>query len=356
MEKSLQVLIGQTIPVSGSYQSAIHAISMSVLLAGSSGLSRMARWLTHEAQQDSRIQWLRRTLGRHFLQQDYVSAPFVKQALAQHKASALHLVMDRSPLPDKHTDLLSMSLSFRKRAIPLVWEFMPHGMSGYERHRRLIDRCRLLLPTNMPIIFHGDNEFGGVPLMQYLRQLQWDFIVGAASNTYYRRSSMHTWQRLSSLPVTRTQAAYVSHVELTRTHGYGGLNLFGFYQPRFSKHHRKQAIRYYATSLPITPALRRIGRRRWGIECSFKDFKSSGWQLHMSNLCHPERREGLMTVLSLAYLWATCLGRWLCKSGQRHQVDAKTHRHLSLFRIGWDWLVYQYRCSNQCPALLTLYQ
>lgn len=356
VEKSLQVLIQQTIPLSRSYQQAIHAISLSVLLAGSSHLSRMARWLKRQVGQDSRIQWLRRTLGRDYLRQAYVYEWFVKRALSRYHAPHLHLTMDRSPLPDKTTDLLSLSLSFRNRAIPLVWEFMPHGMSGYDRHCRLIDRCYPLLPAGIPVIFHGDNEFGGVPLMQYLRHLGWDFIVGASSNTLYRVNGTQTLQRVDTLPVTKTRSAYLGPVEFTKSYGYGNVNLFGFYQPRFSTHHRKQDVRYYATSLPIARTLRRTGRHRWGIECCFKDFKSSGWQFQMSNLCHPERREGLMTVLSLAYLWTTCLGRWLCKTGQRSLVDAKTDRHLSLFRIGWDWLVYRYNMDLPCPTLLTLYQ
>lgn len=356
VETSLQGVIEQTIPLSRTYQQAIQAVSLSVLLAGSSQLSRMARWVKRKTQQDNRVQWLRRTLQREYMQQEYVYHPLVQRVLAEHHAEVVHLTMDRSPLGDKQTDLLSLSLSFRKRAIPLTWEFMPHGMSGYERHQRLIDRCRPLLPAGAEVVFHGDTEFGGVELMQYMRGLHWEFIVGASSSTGYRPIHTHTWQPVSSLPVTRTQPAYVAQVELTKAHAYGPLNLFGFYQPHFTHHHRNQPIRYYATSLPITPALRRIGRRRWGIECCFKDFKSAGWQLHRSNLFHSQRREGLMTVLSLAYLWSTCLGRWLCKTGQRQQVDAHTHRQLSLFRIGWDWLVHRYSMDLPCPILLTLYQ
>jgi len=302
------------------------------------------------------MQWIRRTLERDYLHQDYVYKPFITQALKAHQAPRLHLVMDRSPLADKDTDLLSLNLSFRKRAVPLVWEFMPHGRSGYERHVRLIERSLSILPAHKPIVFHGDNEFGGVPLIQYLRQLNWDVIVGQASSTCYRIYPNGAWQKFGDLPITPTRSVYVQDVELTKTHGYGLLNLFGFRKPRFSTHQRKQNIIYCATSLPITPALRRIGRRRWGIECCFKDFKSAGWQLQMSYLTHPKRREGLMSVLSVAYLWATCLGRWLCKCGKRVEVDGKRQRHLSLFRIGWDWLVHQYRTSKPCPTLLTLYQ
>jgi len=334
VEKSLQGLFEEVLHLSRTQKGRIRNLCMGVLLAGTSHLSKIARWLPQETNQDSRIQWIRRTLETAYLSQEYVYQPLVRAALKAHRASVLHLVMDRSPLPDKQTDLLSLNLNFRKRAIPLVWEFMPHGMSGYDRHTRLVDRCLPILPAHSRVVFHGDNEFGGVPLMQYIRHLNWDVIVGQASRTCYRNYPDGEWQTLSTLPVTKSRSIYVRDIELTKSHGYGLLNLFAFRKPRFSTHHRKQDVIYCATSLPITPALRRIGRRRWGIECCFKDFKSSGWQLQMSNLSHSKRREGLMTVLSVAYLWATCLGRWLCKCGRRAEVDSKAQRHLSLFRIG----------------------
>lgn len=144
---------------------------------------------------------------------------------------------------------------------------------------------------------------------------------------------------------------------MTKDYGYGPLNVFAFYQPRFKgRGERTRDIGYYATTLPITPALRRQGHQRWGIEGGFKDFKSAGWQVHESALRDAKRREGLMVILSLAYVWATGIGRWLCKVGKRQLVDSKQQRHLSLFRIGWDWLVHQYVMDLSCPALLTLYQ
>ena len=126
-----------------------------MLLAGTTHLSKIARWLTDDTQQDSRIQWIRRLLEANYMRQEYVYYPLIQHALSQYKANRLHLIMDRSPLPDHGThqgcDLLSVSLNFRKRAIPLVWEFMPHGMSGYDRQTRLIERCRPLLPGGIPV-------------------------------------------------------------------------------------------------------------------------------------------------------------------------------------------------------------
>jgi hypothetical protein len=299
MEETLQVLFEDTLPLSKAQNTHLRQVCVGVLLAGNSQLTRIARWLHQQTQQDSRVQWLRRLLQARFMSQECVYYPVVQRVLAHHSAAPIHLIMDRTALGDGQTDLLSLSLSFRKRAIPLVWHFMPQGMSDYTLQKHLIERCQPLLPSNTPVILHGDNEFGSVRLMQHLRYLGWDFLVGQSSKNYYRHSPLGAWQSLSTLPVSPRQAVYLSHIELTKDYAYGPLNLFAFYQPRYTNRHRKHDITYCATSLPITPALRRLGHRRWGIECCFKDFKSAGWNVQCSDLTHPERREGLFTVLSL---------------------------------------------------------
>lgn len=356
MEKSLQVLFERHVPLSRAQNTRLRQGCVGALLAGSSQLSRIARWVKQGTQQDSRVQWLRRLLGTPFMTQEWVYYPWVKQALAHFKAPVLHVVMDRTHVGDGQTDLLCLALSFRQRGIPLAWDWMAHGSSEQTAQIALIERGRALLPAAIPVVFHGDGEFDSVPLLQYLRQLHWDYIVRQPNKKCFRQRPETTWQSLKSLPVTRRRPIYIPNIELTRRYGYGPVNLFAFYQPLFHKQERRRNITYCVTSLPITPTLRRLGQRRWGIECCFKDLKSSGWHWHSSDLTHPQRREGLLTLLNVSYLWATCLGRWLCKTGNRRQIDAQGQRHLSLFRLGWDWLVHRYNMDLPCPALLTLYQ
>lgn len=356
VEKSLQAVIDTTIPLSAAQRGRIRQACEGVLLARSSQLSWIARRVPQATHKDSRIQWLRRLLETTYLCQEWVYAPFVQRLLEGHQAPVLHVLMDRTAFSAHEVDLVTLSLNFRKRAIPIGWTFMAHGMSDYAIQQPLIDRCRPLLPPGIPVIFHGDNEFGSVRLMQHVQQLGWDFILGQSSKNYYREYPHGSWQTFGSLPVTKTQAVYRERVEVTKQYGYGLLNVFAFYTPRFSKKRRKQDIIYCATSLPIAPTLRRIGHRRWGVECQFRDMKSSGWNVQACDLSHPQRREGLLTLLNICYLWATSLGRWLCKTSQRQVVDAKPHRRLSLFRMGWDWLVNQYNTGRECPVLLRLYQ
>jgi len=356
VEESLQVLFERFIPLSECQRGRIHEICLGVMLAGKSQLTGIAKWLKQDTHQGSRVQWLRRTLQSPYLSHEYVYQPLIKQALHEYKPSEWHLVIDSTHLEHQKTDVLMISLNFRHRAIPLIWKFVPYGSTGYETQIDLIEACRGLLPDGSRVIFHGDSEFSAVRLMQYLTWIGWDYILGQRSAKHYRQGHTGQWQALNTLPVTKTRPCYVSNVEFTREYAYGPVNLFAFHQVKLYRRRIKREIVYCVTSLPISRPVRRIGHRRWGIECCFKDFKSSGWHLHLSHLSHPDRREGLFTVLSTAYLWATCLGRWLCKTGQRQLVDDKPQRQLSLFRIGWDWLVHTHNMNKPCPTLLTLYQ
>lgn len=358
VEESLQALFETTLPLSARQRGRIAEVCMGVLLAGSSHLTQMARWLKREATQGSRIRWLQRVLEAPYWEQSYAYRPLVKQMLTGYKAQRWHIIMDRTHLHDTSTDLLSLNLGFRGRSIPLGWQCTPHGRTDAQTQIALLERCRSLLPSQQAILFHGDAEFDSIALLRYLQQQHWDFVVGQSKHKTYSPHQENCWQPLSTLPVSKSRAVYVPHIDLTEKHQLGPLSLFAFYQPRFSRdgRKRKRDITYCATSLPITHTLRRFGRQRWGIEPFFQDFKSSGWQLHTSTLTHPLRRNGLLTALAVTYLWSTCLGRWLCKTGQRFQVDAHAQRHLSLFRLGWDWLVHRYRSGLPCPVILTLYQ
>lgn len=348
----MQALIEQHIPLSAAQRQRISQFCSCVLLAGSSQLSQLARWLSRDAKQDSREQWLRRLLNARYISQELVYEAWFKQAVKSYQAKRWHLVIDRTHLVPRQVDLVTVALAYRKRAIPIKWQQVQYGGDTIETYIDLIERVRPLISPDASIVFHGDAEFGAIPMLQYLKQHRWDFILGQRRHYSCRPLQETRWQALETFPMSKRQGLYLENVLLTRTHQLANINLFGFV------HKGKKGQdepRFYATSLPIAHTLRQMGRRRWGIECCFQDFKSSGWQIETSHLTNNDARDRLLVLLSICYLWATCLGRWLCKVGNRHLVDTSPTRQASLFRIGWDWLVYQFRQQQPVPHLLTLY-
>jgi hypothetical protein len=356
IENTMNNLFCRHIDLSQHHIRRLACVSTGLLLAGSIQMSRVARWLRRPSQQKSRVQFLRRLLSAPYFNQQQLYQPLLRQALRGYQAETWHLIIDRTHLASHDWDLLMVSLNFRKRAIPLAWQGLKYGSTTAQTQISLLKRVVKLIPKRQAVVWHGDSEFGSVPVMKFCQQQGWNFIFGQSRHTYYRSATFGQWHYLGDLRVTPRHPVYLSNVLWTKAHQFGPLNLFAFYAPR--QHHPispRRDIRYCVTSLPIAHTLRRVGHRRWGTEGLFRDYKSSGWQLDKSALQDPQRRNCLLLLLSINYLWLTCLGRWLCKVGHRHQIDPKTQRHFSLFRIGWDWLIHQHVLGHPIPPILTLY-
>lgn len=73
-------------------------------------------------------------------------------------------------------------------------------------------------------------------------------------------------------------------------------------------------------------------------EETFGDLKGHGFDLEATHLRHFLRLSRLTLAVCYLYVWLVTLGSQVIKSGQRHLVDRRERRDLSLFRIGWDFV------------------
>lgn len=353
VDASLQAVFEASMPLMPAQTSRMARLCTALVNAGEVSLSRLGRQLKMETQQDSRIRWISRLLETLYVSQSVAYQPFIRHILASYSCSTWHLVIDRTTINGQDQDVVIISLNYAGRAIPLIWEFVPFGGAGVAQHCALIRRCAALIPSDVQVIFHGDTEFGALAIIKLLVDLNWDFMLAQKkSNHFWALDRSHS-QAFATLPVCRHRTLYRSRIGIGQ-HGWGCFNLMAFYKPRYSGGHRRREIAYIVTSLPLSRGLKRIGRRRWGAEPFHRDYKSSGWRMTASKL-RGSRLAGLFVIMALAYVWAVCIGRWLCKRGERQRVDSKPRRHLSLFRIGWDWLVHTLRMNGLSPPFLRLY-
>jgi hypothetical protein len=324
LENALFELLCKYISLRTVHLRRLAVVCSAELLAGSVQMSLIARRMAQPISQPGRVAFLERFLSSPLFMQELVYQPLIVQALLGYHAPIWHLIIDRSPLVPHVFDLLMVSLSYHKRAIPLAWQVLEFGCSGAETQISLLQRVKPLIPASQAVILHGDTEFGSVAMMRFVCHYPtWDFIFGQTNHKYYHLGDWQ-WRRLRDLQVTRNRPQYLANIFWTKEHNYGPLNLFAFHQPRQSgAMGPRYDIRYCTTSLPIAHTLRQVGRRRWGTEPMFRDFKSSGWHIDQSLLQHAESRENLLLVLSINYLWATSVGRRLCKSGRRCEIDGK---------------------------------
>src|SRR6266496_2770755 len=84
-------------------------------------------------------------------------------------------------------------------------------------------------------------------------------------------------------------------------------------------------------------------RLPFDIEENFLDDKSGGFQVQTSELQTPEALERLFLILAIATLHFTSIGLEVVRADVRRWVDTHWDRGLSYFKIGWRWLLQQYR-------------
>lgn len=324
LESRMYELFAQHLEHRSFHLHRLATVCSGLLLAGTTELSKVARWIRRPSKQDSRTQFLKRFLMSPYFNQRAAYHPLVSQALQGYPSPIWHIVMDRTNVIPHQLDLLMVSLSFRKRAIPLGWQLLKFGRTSSSIQIELIERIEKLIPAHQAVLFHGDSEFSSVAMMRFIgKHPAWDFILGQSRHTYFQEPDQ-SWHYLGAMPITPRRPLYRADVTWTKKHQYGPVNLFAFHAPyQNGRTSPRIEQRQCVTSLPITHTLRRLGHRRWGTEPMFRDYKSSGWHIDHSGLQDPEQIETLLVVLSINYLWATIIGRWLCKAGLRHLVDAK---------------------------------
>ncbi len=258
-----------------------------------------------------------------------------------------HLTIDPSNWIPKKQDLLIVSLSYHERAIPIAWQIHDFGSTNAQEQMNLLGKACALMPQNQTIILYGDAEFCSVPLMRFItRQTNWDFILGQRSRNQFHVEDWQ-WQTVKDIRVTPSRPHFAANIFWTKMHDFGSLNFFAFYKPHRSGWYGPQKMMCYCTtSLPIALHLRRLGHRRWDCEPMFRDFKSSGWNIQQSGLQDPNTRHALLLILSINYLWATSLGRWLSKVGRRREIDSKKNGITAIFVLVGIGLFISIKCKN----------
>ena len=118
LENSIFQLLIQHLPYNRNQLRRFATVCQGVQLAKNTHLSHIARALPHDTLQESRIRFLSRFFTSDLFTDKMIYHPLLKQALTTYRTPMWHLTIDRTNwIPDKQ-DLLMVSLSYRKRAIP----------------------------------------------------------------------------------------------------------------------------------------------------------------------------------------------------------------------------------------------
>ena len=80
--------------------------------------------------------------------------------------------------------LIRLSVVYRGRAVPVVWEVIEHGSSSvtHAAYEALLDAVPPLLPAGIKVVFLADRGFADTELLAHLRRLGWHFRIRIKAN------------------------------------------------------------------------------------------------------------------------------------------------------------------------------
>jgi len=249
------------------------------------------------------------------------------QAMAQ-SVGEIRLIADGTKVGFNH-QLLIIAIAYRRRALPIAWTWIrcAKGHSSAHKQLALLAYVRGLLPENVPVLLVGDSEFGAVPVIRQLEQWQWDYVLRQKANHQVKLAGSNSWQRLGDLIHWPGQSIWLGPALLTAKYAHP-VNLLLHWKVG------EDEPWLLATSLLSRRDTLRAYRRRMWIEEMFGDLKGNGFDLESTHLRHFARLSRLTLAAALLCVWLVSTGARGIKNGQRHLVDRKDRRDLSIFRIG----------------------
>jgi hypothetical protein len=257
--------------------------------------------------------------------------PLIQAALAEWGQQELYLALDTSLLWNTYC-LLRISLIYRGRAIPLVWQVIAHSSSSvaHEVYRDLLTQAATLLPAGCRVVFLADRGFADTQLMAQLTELHWHWRIRIKNSFYVYRRGRRPLQ-LKHVGLARGHALYWHHVYVTQQR-YGPVHLAMA---------RLADTGEYWRVLSDEPTSQRTWREygyRFDIEENFLDDKSNGFQLESSLIRSAAALTRLCLVLAIATLYLVAQGVEVVQQGKRRWVDPHWFRGSSYLKIGWNWI------------------
>ena len=273
----------------------------------------------------------RRWLGNRRIEVAPLYGPLIEQALREWGTHTLYLALDTSMLWNQYC-LIRLSVVYRGRAVPVVWEVLEHGSSSvtHGAYEALLDAVPPLLPAGVKVVFLADRGFADTELLTQLRRLGWHFRIRIKANFSILRPGQPPCKVADfSLPPGR--ALFIHNVAITAEH-------FGPVSLALARHSSTGEYWYIVSDEPPSVYTFEEYGRRFTIEENFLDDKSNGFQLESSLVRDADALTRLCFVVAVATLYLVAQGTQVVAQQRRRWVDPHWLRGNSYLRLGWQWV------------------
>jgi hypothetical protein len=190
-------------------------------LSASVHLPHLVRKLPLPAQDLSLVNRLRRFLSNPQVTVREWYRPVAVQLLCPFAGQPLRLVIDTTKI-GFHFRLLTVSLVYRKRTLPLVCS-VHRGQKGHttaDEQIELLTYVRSLLPVRSQVRVLGDAGFQSVRLLRWLARQHWHFVIRQPGNNQVCWAGQD-WINLNAIPLAEGQTRFIGWVRLTEKHNAG---------------------------------------------------------------------------------------------------------------------------------------
>ena len=257
--------------------------------------------------------------------------PLIQQALQDWGTHTLYLALDTSMLWNQYC-LIRLSVVYRGRAVPVVWEVMEHGSSSvtHEAYAGLLDAVPALLPAGVKVVFLADRGFADTDLLAHVRRLGWHFRIRIKATFMVLRPGQPAC-KVEEFSLALGRALFLHNVAIT-------MERFGPVSLALARHSSNGEYWYIVSDEPTTLRTFEDYGRRFDIEENFLDDKSNGFQLESSLVRDAVALTRRCFVVAVATLYLVAQGTQVVAAHKRRWVDPHWLRGNSYLRLGWQWV------------------
>jgi Transposase DDE domain len=273
----------------------------------------------------------RRWLGNRRIEVAPLYGPLIQQALQEWGRQTLYLALDTSLLWNQYC-LIRLSVVYRGRAVPVVWEVLKHGSSNvtHAAYEGLLAAVPPLLPAGIKVVFLADRGFADIELLGQLRQLGWHLRIRIKATFGVLRFGQPPC-KVEDFALAPGRALFLHNVAITGAQ-------FGPVSLALARHSRTGEYWYIVSDEPTSRQTFAEYGRRFDIEENFLDDKSNGFQLESSLMRDADALTRLCLVLAVATLYLVAQGTQVVQTNKRRWVDPHWFRGHSYLRLGWQWV------------------
>lgn len=273
----------------------------------------------------------RRWLGNRRIEVAPLYGPLIQQALQDWGTHTVYLALDTSLLWNQYC-LIRLSVVYRGRAVPVVWDVIEHGSSSvtHAAYAALLDAVPALLPAGVKVVFLADRGFADTELLAQLRRLGWHFRIRIkATFTVLRPGQLPG--KVEEFVLAPGRALFLHNVAITGEQ-------FGPVSLALARHSRNGEYWYLVSDEPTSVYTFKEYGRRFDIEENFWDDKSNGFQLESSLVRDADALTRLCFVVAVATLYLVAQGTQVVAQQKRRWIDPHWLRGNSYLRLGWQWV------------------